>query len=196
MISLVRIPIFLIAFSQRFLSTKILVLNVVGMISSLSYSGKFHWINNEVANIFISLTCTWNAIRFSEYFIVRFSHSLFIAYSEIFWISVIVTFGTINAKSTSFILDCALNSDNLNESVPTKIKLSAFALSNTHVNTGLKFFSVTAYSTLDTPSLNNCVSTESVFSFGTSGNATYSLAAIPLISNVSFADFIVIICDF
>jgi hypothetical protein len=42
LISLVKIQIFLIAFSQRFLSTKIVVLNFEGKISSLSYSGKFH----------------------------------------------------------------------------------------------------------------------------------------------------------
>lgn len=41
LMSLVRIPIFLMAFSQRFLSTRILVLKFLGIISSLSYSGKF-----------------------------------------------------------------------------------------------------------------------------------------------------------
>jgi hypothetical protein len=56
LMSLVSIPIFLIAFSQSDLSTMIFVLKFWGIISSLSYSGKLPCISSEVASILVSST--------------------------------------------------------------------------------------------------------------------------------------------
>gem|GEM_PF-4490347 len=78
-ISLVKIQIFLIAFSQRFLSTIIVVLNVLGITSSLSYSGKFHCIISVVVCIFVSFILNEKDAKFSEYSKITSSFSLEIA---------------------------------------------------------------------------------------------------------------------
>ncbi|MEI8253720.1 MAG: hypothetical protein WCG25_08515 [bacterium] len=67
-ISLVKIQIFLMDLSQRLLSNKTFVLNFLGMISSLSYSGKFHWIKSDVAIILVLPILNCKDIRLSEYF--------------------------------------------------------------------------------------------------------------------------------
>jgi hypothetical protein len=88
----------------------------------------------------------------------------------------------------------ALYSVSLNESVPTNTNFfchsSSFVLINIQVITGLKFFSVTEYSTFSIPCDKAVVSNVSILSCGTSGNATYSFADIQFTSKLSFPDLI------
>ncbi|MBO4516028.1 hypothetical protein J5751_00980 [bacterium] len=106
-------------------------------------------------------------------------------------------FGIIKEKSSQTIVEFVLNSVNLNESVQTKTNFlfqsSSFDFISIQVKTGLKFFSVTEYSTFSIPFDNHCVSKVILLSCGTSGKATYSLADIPGISKLSFHDLIVIV---
>jgi hypothetical protein len=106
-------------------------------------------------------------------------------------------FGIIREKSSQTIVEFVLNSVSLNESVQTKTNFlfhsSSFDFIKIHVKTGLKFFSVTEYSTFSIPFDKPCVSNVSLLSCGTSGKATYSLADIPGISKLSFHDLIVMI---
>jgi len=111
-------------------------------------------------------------------------------------ISIIDVFGTIIEKLSHCIVQFVLYSVSLNESVPTNTnffcQFSSFDFINIPVSTGLKFFSVTEYSTFSIPSDKDCVSSVILLSCGTSGNATYSLADIQFISKLSFHDFMLI----
>gem|GEM_PF-1420744 len=91
-----------------------------------------------------------------EYFTITFSDSFSFAKSDIFLISMMDIFGMIKEKSSHWIELLVLYSVSLNESVPTKtsflLQFSSFDFIRTQVSTGLKFFSVTEYSTFSIPS--------------------------------------------
>ena len=137
------------------------------------------------------------ATRLFEYFTTTFSESFSWAKSDIFWISIIDILGIIKEKSSHWIELLVLYSVSLNESVPTKTSFlcqsSSFDFIRTQVSTGLKFFSVTEYSTFAMPSESDWVSNVIVFSCGTSGKATYSFADIPFISKLSFLVLMIIV---
>jgi hypothetical protein len=124
------------------------------------------------------------------------SAHLVAAYSATLFKSCTCTFGMIIVYGAVNGITCEiLYSASLNESVHTNTNFRqssyCFVLIITQVNTGEKFFSITAYSTLLIHLVKEEISNVNSRSDFTEGTATNSVAAIHLMINSSFAEVIV-----